>query len=265
MADYNNIIGGLNIPTQIPLDVKTISLTESALASLGTGNNKAFTYYDGLKVYCLDTRKMYEWREVGVGEANTGLVTLDFTYPNNIVSFGITYSNKIFNFFEISGTGPAGVDGEDGKGIVSIIKTNTTGLVDTYTITYTDATTSTFTVTNGAQGAPGTNGTNGVDATANNLQKVINANYTITNADDNYTIFVNNSSTNITVTIPDGLTDSLSIGFIQEGTGDVTFVTSGVSTLNTVVGFKIAGQNDNVLLEKKLATSTYYLLGNTKL
>lgn len=101
MADFNNIVGGLNIPTQIPLDVKTVSLTESALSSLGIDNNKAFTYYDGLKIFCLDTRKTYEWREVGVGEANTGLVTLDFTYPNNTITFGVDYSNKIFNFFEI--------------------------------------------------------------------------------------------------------------------------------------------------------------------
>ena len=37
------------------------------------------------------------------------------------------------------------------KGIVSIEKTSTSGLVDTYTITYTDGTTTTFTVTNGGQ------------------------------------------------------------------------------------------------------------------
>ena len=37
----------------------------------------------------------------------------------------------------------------DYKGIASIDKTATAGLVDTYTITYTDGTTSTFTVTNG--------------------------------------------------------------------------------------------------------------------
>lgn len=36
-----------------------------------------------------------------------------------------------------------------GRGILSILKTNTVGLVDTYTITYTDSTTSTFQVTNG--------------------------------------------------------------------------------------------------------------------
>lgn len=40
-------------------------------------------------------------------------------------------------------------------GIQSIAKTGTAGLVDTYTITYADATTSTFTVTNGAKGDTG--------------------------------------------------------------------------------------------------------------
>ena len=39
------------------------------------------------------------------------------------------------------------------KGISSIAKTGTSGLVDTYTITYTDGSTSTFTVTNGADGS----------------------------------------------------------------------------------------------------------------
>lgn len=55
-----------------------------------------------------------------------------------------------------------GEQGEDGRGIVSITKTATTGLVDTYTITYTDGTTSTFTVTNGADGEDGQDGADGV-------------------------------------------------------------------------------------------------------
>lgn len=38
---------------------------------------------------------------------------------------------------------------KNGKTIVSVVKTGTSGLVDTYTITYNDNTTSTFTVTNG--------------------------------------------------------------------------------------------------------------------
>lgn len=48
-----------------------------------------------------------------------------------------------------------GEAGDDGNGIVSIVKTSTSGLVDTYTITYTDGTTSTFDVTNGEDGANG--------------------------------------------------------------------------------------------------------------
>lgn len=40
------------------------------------------------------------------------------------------------------------IKGKDGRGIASIKKTGTTGSVDTYTITYTDNTTSTYTVKN---------------------------------------------------------------------------------------------------------------------
>lgn len=47
------------------------------------------------------------------------------------------------------------VNVENGKGISSIAKTSTAGLVDTYTITYNDSTTSTFSVTNGAKGDTG--------------------------------------------------------------------------------------------------------------
>lgn len=43
----------------------------------------------------------------------------------------------------------------NGKGITGISKTGTSGLVDTYTISYNDGSTSTFTVTNGAKGDTG--------------------------------------------------------------------------------------------------------------
>ena len=49
------------------------------------------------------------------------------------------------------------MDGSDGRGIVSVTKTSTSGLVDTYTITYTSGSPTTFTVTNGADGTDGTN------------------------------------------------------------------------------------------------------------
>ena len=46
-------------------------------------------------------------------------------------------------------TGATGATGATGNGIASITKTGTEGLVDTYTITYTNGQTTTFTVTNG--------------------------------------------------------------------------------------------------------------------
>lgn len=48
--------------------------------------------------------------------------------------------------------GRHGDPGSDGVGIANIAKTSTNGKVDTYTITLTDGTTSTFTVTNGKDG-----------------------------------------------------------------------------------------------------------------
>lgn len=48
--------------------------------------------------------------------------------------------------------GPTGPTGATGNGITSITKTGTSGLVDTYTILFTDGTQTTFTVTNGQDG-----------------------------------------------------------------------------------------------------------------
>ena len=48
--------------------------------------------------------------------------------------------------------GQSGGSGSAGNGIVSVEKTGTNGLVDTYTITFTDGSTTTFTITNGENG-----------------------------------------------------------------------------------------------------------------
>lgn len=52
-------------------------------------------------------------------------------------------------------SGAQGIQGPTGKGISKIEKTSEVGLVDIYTITYTDDSTSTFTVTNGKDGIGG--------------------------------------------------------------------------------------------------------------
>ena len=59
-----------------------------------------------------------------------------------------------------------GVPGNEGRGIVSVIRTagnGAPGTMDTYTITYSDNTTSTFTVYNGADGKNGNTPVRGVD------------------------------------------------------------------------------------------------------
>lgn len=66
----------------------------------------------------------------------------------------------------LCGGGGDPVSGKDGVGIQKIEKTDTQGLIDTYTITLTNGSTATFTVTNGADGVngvDGANGKNGVD------------------------------------------------------------------------------------------------------
>ena len=59
--------------------------------------------------------------------------------------------------------GTDGTDGEDGNGIVSIELTSSSGNVDTYTITYDNGDTTTFTITNGVDGEQGIQGEPGED------------------------------------------------------------------------------------------------------
>ena len=99
----------------------------------------------------------------------------------------------------------------------------------------------------------------------NNLQKTINTfPYTITDADDKHTIFVINGASNVTINVPSGLKDNLACAFIQEGTGTVTFVETGLTVLNFPSGLskRIKDQNHWALLEKKLGDDIYYLGGS---
>lgn len=59
--------------------------------------------------------------------------------------------------------GEEGQKGKDGVSIQNIEKTSTSGSVDTYTITYSDGSTSTFKVTNGVDGNQGIQGEKGED------------------------------------------------------------------------------------------------------
>lgn len=90
--------------------------------------------------------------------------TASYDVDNGVFTFGIPRGNK----------GETGDTGETGNGIASITKTGTSGLVDTYTITYTDGTTTTFTVTNGRNGTGSVADVwqNGVSVLDGNVAKV---------------------------------------------------------------------------------------------
>lgn len=97
--DYTNKALGLRTQTQIPLNVKEYIKSEEDLKDLGPGNNLAFIYEKGLIIYCIQEATRYEWKEMEVGDI--GLLDNNFIYPDNIVTFGIDYSNKEYNFVKV--------------------------------------------------------------------------------------------------------------------------------------------------------------------
>jgi hypothetical protein len=109
-----------------------------------------------------------------------------------------------------------------------------------------------------------TTAVNELTACCDTKQKFISTNYLLTSADDGYTIIITNGATPISITVPTGLSAKLQVGFIQDGTGDVTFTPSGTTLNNAISGYKIKGQYDQAYLEQGLTSSIYYLLGNTK-
>ena len=148
--------------------------------------------------------------------------------------------------------GPTGATGATGNGIASIALLSTVGLVKTYRITYTNASFFDFAVTDGT------------DSTSNNLQRTITGSTTILESDNNSTIIINNGATAINITVPTGLSTKFAVGFIQQGTGDVTFVESG-TTINSPLDYlKIKGENFWAYLEKVGATEVFQLAGELK-
>ena len=149
--------------------------------------------------------------------------------------------------------GAKGEPGATGVGIKSVEKTGTSDLVDTYTITYTDSTTSTFTVTNGAKGDKGDAG-----ATGNGIASIV---VDETNTDTSKTVlkitFTNNSTqlinvangkngengvgiTSISKTSTNGLVDTYTITY---SSGDPTTftVTNGKDGATWITGTAVTG------------------------
>lgn len=126
------------------------------------------------------------------------------------------------------------VPGLDGVGIVSIDKTSTVGLVDTYTITYTDGDTDTFTVTNGAPGEPGDDGV-GIESIEKTSTVGLVDTYTITLTDGTtYDFTVTNGSGGSGV--PEGGTTGQVLAKKSDADGDVEWINqSGGSDVSSEI------------------------------
>lgn len=236
--DFVNLPLGLRVQTQIPLDVKEYSLSEDDLSDLGPGNNLAFTYVQGLTVYCVQEKTRWEWREaVGV---ETGLLPSNFVYPDGTVNFGIDYSNKAFNFFtySINGqVGPAGPQGPPGpqgiQGIQGPPGTNgTNGTQGPQGIQGPPGPQGLTGATGpqGPQGIPGTGGSSGTYAPV--ISNVTNANFTNVSAVSPY-MKINNVvifSFDVAIDANDYQIDAffdISLPFNYSGGGSAAFIPSG--------------------------------------
>jgi hypothetical protein len=65
-----------------------------------------------------------------------------------------------------------------------------------------------------------------------NLQRTVTTSFTLSNADNGYVIVVDNGATPVIITVPAGLMAKMEVGFLQLGTGDVSFVAA-----STVIKF----------------------------
>lgn len=155
-----------------------------------------------------------------------------------IIANGYWYVwNTTTGVYESTGVEAQGETGETGNGISSVSLTGQSGtnpVVDEYTITYTDGTTTTFTVTNGRKGDTGATGAtgatgNGISSVAKTSTSGLTDTYTISFTDGTSTTFnvVNgNGIASITKTATVGLVDTYTITFTDGSTSTFT-VTNG--------------------------------------
>jgi hypothetical protein len=58
--------------------------------------------------------------------------------------------------------------------------------------------------------------------------RTVTTSFTLSNADNGYVIVVDNGATPVIITVPAGLMAKMEVGFLQLGTGDVSFAASTV-------------------------------------
>lgn len=140
----------------LDIDSEKVGNTATITITKKDGTTKETTISDG--VNGVDGR---DGRDGIDGTNGSDGVGLDYDW--NGTSLGIKREDESeYDYVNLKGEqGSQGETGTAGNGISNIQKTSTSGLIDTYTITYTNSNTDTFTVTNGVNGTNGTNGQDG--------------------------------------------------------------------------------------------------------
>ena len=99
-SNYGDVAQSWRMSSQAPLDAKTMVNRLTDLTDLGTGNTKPFLYHRGMKIYCHQNKKSYEWTD-DLNDNQTKLLTNDFVYPTGSEYDGINYQGLSFNFVEV--------------------------------------------------------------------------------------------------------------------------------------------------------------------
>ena len=94
-TNKKDLTEGFHVGSQTPIDDRLVFADLVALADLGTDNDNAYKYYEGMRVWCLSNDLEYVWKESGSGVLGTS-----FTYPAGVTAGGINYGGRAFNFVQ---------------------------------------------------------------------------------------------------------------------------------------------------------------------
>ena len=175
------------------------------------------------------------------GKSISSILTIEQTGDN--VKVQVTYNDDSIEYFYF----------DAGNGIASIEKTGTSGLVDTYTITYTDGTTTTFNVTNGQDGATGQTGAtgNGIASITKTGSSGLVDTYTITFTDGTtYSYEVTNGANGQTTLYKHNITISGETGFVG-----LIIINNSSTSINSLTSCLNALNNYNYALFIKITSS----------
>lgn len=202
-------------PSQLETENKTII---GAINELNTKFNDGGA--DGREIELLKGATHIQWRYVGETSWNNLVALADLKGANGKeVQLQKTSTHIQWRLTDGSWANLVALSdlkGESGVGISNIAKTNTSGKVDTYTITLTNGTTKTFTVTNGDDGDQGPPGNSII--ISNKQESAAAGGTNVLTFSDGTTLNIKNGSDGNSVTITN-LNQNNSAG----GTSTITF------------------------------------------